>query len=100
MENHHGRIRRGPSEAENLGVRGERPGRERIGKFMRDVLRLSVCSLGVIGGAFLMTGVAGAQPSMAQESVAVRAELLEGGPPGGEPNAPPRNNPPRSECPI
>lgn len=67
---------------------------------MRDMLRLSVCSLGVIGGAFLMTGLPVAQPAMAQESVAVRAALVKGTLPVDDPTAAAWNTAPRSEFPL
>src|SRR5205823_13414509 len=67
---------------------------------MRNVLRLSVCSLGVIGGAFLMTGLPVGQPAMAQESVAVRADLVKGALPAEDPTAAAWNTAPRSAFPL
>ena len=67
---------------------------------MRDVLRLSIYSLGVIGGAFFMTGLPVAQPTMAQESVAVRAPLVKEPLPAEDPTAAAWNTAPRAEFPL
>src|SRR2546426_272653 len=67
---------------------------------MRDVLRLSRYSLGLIGLAVLVAGLPVAQPAMAQESVAVRADLVKGALPAEDPTAAAWNTAPRSEFPL
>lgn len=67
---------------------------------MRDVLQLSIYSLGVIGGAFFMTGLPVAEPTMAQGSVAVRAALMQGTLPAEDPTAAAWNAAPVSEFPL
>src|SRR5881397_2255869 len=67
---------------------------------MRDVLRLSRYSLVLIGLAVLVAGLPVAQPAMAQESVAVRADLVKGTLPAEDPTAAAWNTAPRSEFPL
>lgn len=67
---------------------------------MRGVRRLSGSFLGVIGVAFLMAGSPVAEPALAQESVAVRAALVEGPLPAEDPTAAAWNAAPRSEFPL
>src|SRR5881397_1251573 len=67
---------------------------------MRDVLRLSRYSLVLIGLAVLVAGLPVAQPAMAQESVAVRADLVKGALPAEDPTAAAWNTAPRSEFPL